>query len=175
MLSSPDDGEADKSLIVKSAGRCKSSELKLKVEVRGPVIALVVNVDGMKLTAETCVACPHGLLSILGGSEIRKKFTCDCDYGHCASRQDRHLFNVMRHGEELIWSRTNYPAGSSSVAFDYRQACVEVCAALLELKAAVDAHPAGIASCAGMMPCKFTYDELLSCIEQAKQLVAKRA
>lgn len=50
-----------------------------------------------------------------------------------------------------------------------------VCVALLELKASVDAHPKGIDSCARMMPGKFTYEELLSCIEQSKQLVAKGA
>jgi hypothetical protein len=52
---------------------------------------------------------------------------------------------------------------------------VAVCSALLELKAVVDAHPDGIASCAGTMPGKFTYEELLSCIEQSKRLVAEAA
>jgi hypothetical protein len=61
------------------------------------------------------------------------------------------------------------------VTFDHHQACVAVCSALLELKAVVDAHPDGIASCAGMMPGKFTYEELLSCIEQSKRLVAEAA
>ena len=59
------------------------------------------------------------------------------------------------------------------MTFDHHQAWVAVCEALLELKAAVDAHPNGIASCASMMPGKFTYEELLSCIEQSKLLVAK--
>ena len=61
------------------------------------------------------------------------------------------------------------------MTFDYHQACVEVCRALLELKTAVDAHPNGIESFAGMMPGKFTYDELLSCIERSKLMVAKGA
>ena len=87
----------------------------------------------------------------------------------------QHSFNVERRGEELIWSRTNYPAGRSSVTFDYHQACVAVCEALLELKTAVDAHPDGIRSCASMMPGKFTYDELLSCIDQSKRMVAESA
>jgi len=39
----------------------------------------------------------------------------------------------------------------------------------------VDAHPNGIASRASMMPGKFTYEELLSCIEQSKRLVAEAA
>jgi hypothetical protein len=151
------------------------SELKLKVEVRHDEIALVVNVDGLKLAAETCVTCPLGLVSILGGPEKRKNFTCDCAEARCSSGRIPHTFNVERRGDELICSRTNYPARSSSVSFDHHQACVAVCEALLELKAVVDAHPDGIASCAGMMPGKFTYDELLSCIEQSKLLVAKGA
>lgn len=84
----------------------KRSELKLEVELRRDEIALVVNVDGLKLAAETCVA---------------------------------------------------------------------VCEALLELKTAVDAHPDGISSCASMMPGKFTYAELLSCIDQSKRMVAESA
>jgi hypothetical protein len=52
---------------------------------------------------------------------------------------------------------------------------VAVCEALLELKSAVDAHPGGIASCTGMMPGKFTYEELLSCIEQSKRLAGRAA
>jgi hypothetical protein len=51
---------------------------------------------------------------------------------------------------------------------------VAVCEALLELKAAVDAHPEGITSCAGIMPGKFTYEELLSCIDQAKALAGRK-
>lgn len=151
------------------------SDLKLKVVVRRDDIALVVNVDGMKLTAETCVTCPLGLVSVLGGPEKRRIFTCDCDGGRCSSARIAHAFNVERRGDDLIWSRTNYPAGSSSVAFDHHQACVAVCEALLELKSAVDAHPGGIASCAGMMPGKFTYEELLSCIEQSKRLAGRAA
>jgi hypothetical protein len=173
MSSSIDDGEYYKPLVVKGDGVCKQSELKLKVEVRRDDIALVVNVDGMKLMAETCVTCPLGLVSILGGPEKRKNFTCDCGEGLCSSRRTPHSFNVERRGDELIWSRTNYPAQSSSVTFDHHQSCVAVYQALLELKAAVDAHPNGIDSCAGMMPGKFTYDELLNCIEQSKLLVAK--
>ena len=175
MSSAPDDGETYKPLVVKGAGVGRPSELKLKVEVRRDDIALVVKVDGMKLTAESCVTCPLGLVSILGGPEKRKNFTCDCGDGRCSSGRIPHSFNVERRGDELIWSRTNYPAGSSSVSFDHHQACVAVCRALLELKAAVDAHPNGIDSCAGMMPGKFTYDELLSCIEQSKLMVAKGA
>ncbi|MCX8489041.1 MAG: hypothetical protein ORN22_08035 [Opitutales bacterium] len=173
MSSAPDDGETYKLLVVKGAGVGKPSDLKLKVEVRRDDIALVVKVDGMKLTAETCVTCPLGLVSILGGPEKRKNFTCDCGDGRCSSGRIPHSFNVERRGDELIWSRTNYPAGSSSVSFDHHQACVAVCEALLELKSAVDAHPKGIDSCAGMMPGKFTYEELLSCIEQSKLMVAK--
>jgi hypothetical protein len=173
MSSAPDDVEPYKPLVVKRAGVGQQSELKLKVEVRRDDIALVVKVDGMKLTAETCVTCPLGLVSILGGPEKRKNFTCDCGDGRCSSGRIPHSFNVERRGDELIWSRTNYPARSSSVSFDYHQACVAVCEALLELKTAVDAHPSGIDSCAGMMPGKFTYDELLSCIEQSKLMVAK--
>jgi hypothetical protein len=175
MSSAPDDGEAYKLLVVKGVGVGNPSELKLKVEVRHDEIALVVKVDGMKLTAETCVTCPLGLVSILGGPEKRKDFTCDCGDGRCSSGRIPHSFNVERRGDELIWSRTNYPAGSSSVSFDHHQACVAVCEALLELKTAVDAHPKGIDSCASMMPGKFTYDELLSCIEQSKLMVAKGA
>ena len=151
------------------------SDLQLKVIVRRDEVAMVVNVDGMKLTAETCVTCPLGLVTILGGPEKRRIFTCDCDGGRCSSARIPHAFNVERRGDDLIWSRTNYPAGSSSVAFDHHQACVAVCDALLELKAAVDAHPGGIASCAGMMPGKFTYEELLSCIEQSKRLAGRVA
>ncbi len=175
MSSAPDDGEPLVPLVVKGVGAGKRSELKLKVVVRHDDIALIANVDGMKLTAETCVTCPLGLVSILGGPAQRKIFTCDCGEARCASGRIPHSFNVERRGDELIWSRTNYPAGSSSVSFDHHQACVAVCQALLELKVAVDAHPDGIASCAAMMPGKFTYDELLSCIEQSKLLVAKRA
>lgn len=149
------------------------SDLQLKVIVRRDEVAMVVNVDGMKLTAETCVTCPLGLVSVLGGPEKRRIFTCDCDGGRCSSARIPHAFNVERRGDDLIWSRTNYPAGSSSVAFDHHQACVAVCDALLELKAAVDAHPGGIASCAGMMPGKFTYVELLSCIEQSQRLAGR--
>jgi hypothetical protein len=116
-----------------------------------------------------------GLVSILGGPAQRRIFTCDCGEARCSSGRIPHAFNVERRGDELIWSRTNYPAGSSSVSFDHHQACVAACQALLELKAAVDAHPDGIASCAAMMPGKFTYDELLGCIEQSKLLVAQRA
>jgi hypothetical protein len=151
------------------------SDLKLKVVVQRDEVALVVNVDGMKLTAETCVTCPLGLVSVLGGPERRRIFTCDCDDGRCAGARIPHAFNVERRGDDLIWSRTNYPAGSSSVAFDHHQACVAVCEALQELKSAVDAHPGGIASCAGMMPGKFTYEELLSCIEQSKRLAGRVA
>jgi hypothetical protein len=151
------------------------SDLKLKVIVQRDGVALVVNVDGMKLTAETCVTCPLGLVSVLGGPEKRRIFTCDCDGGRCSSARIPHAFNVERRGDDLIWSRTNYPAGSSSVAFDHHQACVAVCEALLELKSAIDAHPGGIASCAGMMPGKFTYEELLSCIEQSKRLAGRAA
>ena len=57
MTSAPDDGEPYKPLVVKGAGVGNPSELKLKVEVRRDEIALVVKVDGMKLTAETCVTC----------------------------------------------------------------------------------------------------------------------
>jgi hypothetical protein len=149
------------------------SELKVKVVIRPDDIVLVVKVDGMKLTAETCVTCPLGLVSVLGGAEKRRVFTCDCDGGRCASARLLHFFNVERHGDALIWSRTNYPAGRSSVAFDHHQACVAVCEALLELKAAVDVHPGGIDSCAGLMPGSFTYEELLSCIEQSKRLAGK--
>lgn len=174
MSSSPDDGEAliSPTILEGSVAR-KRSELKLKVELRRDELALVVKVDGMKLTAETCVTCPLGLVWILGGPEKRKNFTCDCGDGRCSSGRIPHSFNVERRGDELIWSRTNYPAGSSSVSFDHHQACVAVCEALLELKTAVDAHPNGIDSCAGMMPGKFTYDELLSCIERSKLMVAK--
>lgn len=84
----------------------------------------------------------------------------------------KHLY-LLRSSK--VRSRANYPASRSSVTFDYHQACVAVCEALLELKTAVDAHPKGIDSCAGMMPGKFTYDELLSCIEKAKMLVEKAA
>ena len=111
-------------------------------------------------------------MSILGGPDKRKNFTCDCGDTRCSSSRIPHAFSVERCGEELIWSRNNYPGTSASVTFDHHQACVAVCAALLELKAAVDAHPNGIASCASMMPGKFTYEELLSCIEQSKRLVA---
>lgn len=149
------------------------SDLQLKVIVRRDEVAMVVNVDGMRLIAETCVTCPLGLVSVLGGPEKRRIFTCDCDGARCSSARIPHAFNVERRGDDLIWSRTNYPAGSSSVAFDHHQACVAVCDALLELKAAVDAHPGGIASCAGMMPGKFTYEELLSCIEQSKRLAGR--
>lgn len=38
-------------MVVKSVGVGKQSELRLKVEVRPDDIALVVKVDGMKLTA----------------------------------------------------------------------------------------------------------------------------
>ena len=175
MSSSPDDGEALRSPNLAGSVARMPSELKLMVEVRRDDIALVVKVDGMKLTAETCVTCPLGLVSILGCPEKRKNFTCDCGDGRCSSGRIPHSFNVERRGDELIWSRTNYPARSSSVSFDYHQACVAVCEALLELKTAVDAHPSGIDSCAGMMPGKFTYDELLSCIEQSRLLVAKGA
>lgn len=175
MSSAPDDGEAMKPLVVRANEAGKPHELKLKVEIRRDDIALVVKVDGLRLTAETCVTCPLGLVSILGGPDKRKSFTCDCGDGRCSSGRIPHSFNVERRGDELIWSRTNYPAGSSSVTFDYHQACVEVCRALLELKTAVDAHPNGIESFAGMMPGKFTYDELLSCIEQSKLMVEKGA
>jgi hypothetical protein len=151
------------------------SELKLKVEVRHDEIALVVNIDGLKLAAETCVTCPLGLVSILGGPEMRRNFTCESRPGGCSGGRIQHSFNVERRGGELIWSRTNYPAARSSVTFDYHQACVAVCEALLELKTAVDAHPDGITSCAGMMPGKFTYEELLGCIEQSKRMVAESA
>ena len=151
------------------------SELKLKVVVRPDDIALEVNVDGMRVASETCVTCPLGLVSVLGGAEKRRVFTCDCDGGRCASARLPHFFNVERNEDALIWSRTNYPAGRSSVAFDHHQACVAVCEALLELKAAVDAHPGGIASCSGMMPGKFTYEELLGCIEQSKRLAGRAA
>jgi hypothetical protein len=151
------------------------SELTLKVVVRPDDVALVVKVDGMRVAAETCVTCPLGLVSVLGGPEKRRLFTCDCDGGRCASARLPHFFNVERSGDALIWSRTNYPAGRSSVAFDHHQACVAVCEALLELKSVVDAHPGGIASCAGMMPRKFTYEELLSCIEQSKRLAGRAA
>ena len=175
MSSAPDDGVSYRPLIVKSGALGLPSELKLKVEVHHDEIALLVKVDGLKLTAETCVSCPLGLVSILGGPETRKYFTCDCGESRCASARIPHAFNVERRGDELIWSRTNYPAPSSSVTFDHHQACVAVCEALLELKAAFDTHPNGIASCASMMPGKFTYEELLSCIEQSKLLVAKGA
>jgi len=175
MSSSPDDGEALRSPNLAGSVARMPSELKLKVEVRHDEIALVVNVDGLKLAAETCVTCPLGLVSILGGPEKRKNFTCDCGDGRCSSGRIPHSFNVERRGDELIWSRTNYPARSSSVSFDHHQACVAVCEALLELKTAVDAHAGGIDSCARMMPGKFTYDELLSCIEQSKLMVAKGA
>lgn len=72
-------------MVVKSVGVGKQSELRLKVEVRPDDIALVVKVDGMKLTAETCVTCPLGLVSILGGPEKRKNFACDCGDGRCSS------------------------------------------------------------------------------------------
>jgi hypothetical protein len=173
MSSAPDDEEALKPLVVKGVGAAQQSELKLKVVVRHNDIALMVQVDGLKLIAETCVTCPLGLVSILGGSAKRKVFTCDCGGERCSGGRIPHAFNVERRGDELIWSRTNYPAGSSSVSFDHHQACVAVCEALLELKAAVDAHPDGIASCAGIMPGKFTYEELLSCIEQSKLLAGK--
>jgi hypothetical protein len=175
MSSFPDDWEALEPLVVQGVGAGQQSELKLKVIVRHNDIALVVKVDGLKLIAETCVTCPLGLVSILGGPEKRKIFTCDCGDGRCSSGRIPHAFNVERRGDELIWSRTNYPAGSSSVSFDHHQACVAVCEALLELKAAIDAHPDGIASCAGIMPGKFTYEELLSCIEQSKLLAGKQA
>ena len=175
MSSAPGDAETYKPLVVKGVRVGKPSELKLKVEVRRDDIALVVKVDGMKLTAETCVTCPMGLVSILGGPARLENFTCDCGDGRCSSGRIPHSFNVERRDDELIWSRTNYPARTSSVSFDYHQACVAVCVALLELKASVDAHPKGIDSCARMMPGKFTYEELLSCIEQSKQLVAKGA
>ena len=175
MTSSPDDGEVLKCPALDVAGARKPSELKLKVELRRDVIALVVNVDGLKLAAETCVTCPLGLVSILGGPEIRRNFTCESARSGCSGGRIQHSFNVERRGEELIWSRTNYPAGRSSVTFDYHQACVAVCEALLELKTAVDAHPDGISSCASMMPGQFTYDELQSCIDQSKRMVAESA
>jgi hypothetical protein len=153
----------------------KLSALKLSIQVRHDDIALIVEVDGLKVVAEACVACPHGLVSILGATARRNLFCCEGAAVRCASARIAHSFNVERRGDELIWTRTNYPAGSSSVSFDHHQACVAVCQALLELKAAVDAHPDGIASCAAMMPGKFTYDELLSCIEQSKLLVAQKA
>jgi hypothetical protein len=153
----------------------KLSALKLSIQVRHDDIALIVEVDGLKVVAEACVACPHGLVSILGATARRNLFCCEGAAVRCASARIAHSFNVERRGDELIWTRTNYPAGSSSVSFDHHQACVAVCQALLELKAAVDAHPDGIASCAAMMPGKFTYDELLSCIEQSKLLVAQAA
>jgi len=173
MSSAPADGVSFKPLALSADGVGSPSLLKLKVEVRRDELALVVDIDGMKLTAETCVTCPLGLVSILGGPVKRKNFTCDCGETRCSSSRIPHAFSVERRGEELIWSRNNYPGTSSSVTFDHHQACVAVCAALLELKAAVDAHPDGIASCASMMPGKFTYEELLSCIEQSKRLVAE--
>jgi hypothetical protein len=173
MSSAPDDGETYKPFVVEGVGAGQRSELKLKVVVRPDDIALEVNVDGMRVAAATCVTCPLGLVSVLGGAEKLRVFTCDCDGGSCASARLPHFFNVERSGDMLIWSRTNYPAGRRSVAFDHHQACVAVCEALTELKSAVDAHPDGIASCAGIMPGKFTYDELLSCIAQSKRLAGK--
>jgi hypothetical protein len=175
MSSTPDDGVNFKPLVLSGVRVGTPSLLKLKVEVRLDELALVVNVDGLKLTAETCVTCPLGLVSILRGSSKRKNFTCDCGDTRCSSSRIPHAFNVERRGAELIWSRTSYPGSSSAVTFVHHQACVAVCAALLELKAAVDAHPNWIASCASMMPGKFTYEELLSCIEQSKRLVAEAA
>jgi hypothetical protein len=52
---------------------------------------------------------------------------------------------------------------------------VAVCTALLELKAAVDADPAGMARCAKMMPGTFTYADLLRCIERSQRMVAESA
>jgi len=164
-----------KPLVVRANEAGKPHELKLKVEIRRDDIALVVKVDGLRLTAETCVTCPLGLVSILGGPDKRKSFTCDCGEVGCSSARAPHSFNVERRSDELIWSRTNYPERGSSVTFDYHQACVAVCDALVQLKTAVEAHPNGIASCGNMMPGKFTYEELLSCIEQSKLMVEKGA
>lgn len=157
-----------------SAG-ARLSRLNLTVRVRRDDIALAVEVDGSKVIAEPCVSCPHGLVSMLGGSEERRIFTCDCGGKRCAAERITHTFNVARHGDELIWTRTNYPAGSSSVSFDHHQACVAVCQALLELKAAVDAHPEGIAGCAGMMPGRLSYEDLLNCIRQCQLMVTESA
>ena len=65
MSSAPDDGEAMKPLVVRANEAGKPHELKHKVEIRRDDIALVVKVDGLRLTAETCVTCPLGLVSIL--------------------------------------------------------------------------------------------------------------
>jgi hypothetical protein len=151
------------------------SELRLRVETRNDAFALVVEVDGRRVAAETCVTCPLGLVSALAGPERRRDFTCEGEGAPCASRRQPHAFNVERRGPALIWSRTNYPGTSRSVAFDRHQACVAVCAALLELKAAVDADPAGMARCAKMMPGEFTYDDLLHCIERSRRMVAESA
>jgi hypothetical protein len=175
MSSAPDDGVTAKPSKASRSNVGTPSELKLVVQVRRDAISLVVKVDGLKLTAETCVTCPLGLVSVLGGPDKRRNFTCDCGDSRCTSSRIPHSFDVERRGKELVWSRTSYPGASSSVTFDHHQACVAVCAALLELKSAVDSHPDGITSCASMMPGRFTYEELLSCIEQSKRLVAEAA
>jgi hypothetical protein len=77
MSSAPDDGETYKPLAVKGVGAVQRSELKFKVVVLHDDIALIANVDGMKLIAEICVTCPLGLVSILGGPAQRRIFTCD--------------------------------------------------------------------------------------------------
>jgi hypothetical protein len=169
------DGVTSAPVVVRSAGPPRRSELKLKVRARHDEVALVVKVDGLRLDAEACVTCPLGLVSILGGAAQRKVFTCERESGCCAGRGIAHAFNVERRGDALIWTRTNYPAGSSSVTFDHHQACVEVCRALLELKSAVDAAPGGIGSCVGVMPAKFSYAELLDCIEQSRRMAAASA
>jgi hypothetical protein len=151
------------------------SELRLRVETRSDAFALVVEVDGRRVAAETCVTCPLGLVSALAGPERRRDFTCEGGGAPCASRRQPHAFNVEPSGPDLIWSRTNYPGTSRSVTFDRHQACVAVCAALLELKAAIDADPAGMARCAKMMPGEFTYDDLLRCIERSRRLAAESA
>lgn len=151
------------------------SELRLRVETRSDAFALVIEVDGRRVAAETCVTCPLGLVSALAGPERRRDFTCEGGGAPCASRRQPHAFNVEPRGPDLIWSRTNYPGTSRSVTFDRHQACVAVCAALLELKAAVDADPAGMARCAKMMPGAFTYDDLLRCIERSRRMVAESA
>lgn len=55
MSSAPADGVSFKPLALSADGVGSPSLLKLKVEVRRDELALVVDIDGMKLTAETCV------------------------------------------------------------------------------------------------------------------------
>ena len=77
MSSAPDDGETYKPLVVKGAGVGNPSELKLKVEVRHDEIALVVKVDGMKLTAETYSAVRQLKAEVMAALSKSKRLISD--------------------------------------------------------------------------------------------------